>query len=125
MSRIKRGRCVTHQVKLGIGSRDRVLRRVMRDTRLPTDLRQSKAWIAACEEFSVLLVPQQDVRLTRLHGRPLGSMTVRRLRERQRRSKRTYKDLYQAVGQCQRREVLELGFEFGLQPAVGGHALAV
>jgi hypothetical protein len=33
---------------------------------------------------SGLLAPQQDVRLTRLHVRPLGSMTVWRLRERRR-----------------------------------------
>lgn len=40
-------------------------------------------------------------------------------------TKRTCKDLDQAVGQRQRREVLEVGFEFGLETAVDGHAVAV
>ena len=53
MSRINRGRCVAHQVALGTLG---VLRRVMRDTRPPTDPRQSKAQIGAeeCGHITVL-----------------------------------------------------------------------
>ena len=54
MSRINRGRCVAHQVALGTLSF--VLRRVMRDTRPPTDPRQSKAQIGAeeCGHITIL-----------------------------------------------------------------------
>lgn len=52
---------------------------------------------------------------------PVGLMTVRWLRERQRRSNRACQNLHHVARQGERHEMLELGFE----PTVDGHAVAV